>query len=395
MSWSTSVVKPLPAKWGDSVSFKLMKPGDRIGYIDTVPAKTSFKLVAAGQAPLDALAPRMPFECQTIKDIHASNKLTMTVMMDQRVWESLNDLDKQFDKFIMDNASKIFSPAECDFILKNPSAIALKRAKRLAPFDSFGNPIYDSRLSLRINGRTMEVESVQTAEGPRGAYVSGVSWAPRTEALPASATRFSKVTGHTAPDFQGTSMPIVRDTMPIFSLGDTRRTGTGHVRFMGPGDMATKCVIHHAVIRPAYWTNVGGGFMITMALDHLIFENVEGGAGGGASDGHGGAPALPDGFMRDPHESGRPLEDTVTGVQPPAPKRRIAPESVVGAGPSPASLAAAEDWDGEPTQMPTRNITGGGSSSSSSSSSSIIGSSGFRAMTRSATGAAGGYDDEE
>jgi hypothetical protein len=40
--------------------------------------------------------------------------------------------------------------------------------------------------------------------------------------------------------------------------------------------------------------------------------------------------------------------------------------------------------------MPTRNITGGGSSSSSS-----IGSSSFRALSRSATGAAGAYDDEE
>jgi hypothetical protein len=390
MSWSQNV-KPLPAKWGESISFKLMKPGERVGYIDTVPAKTGFKLVVPGQTPLNAFAPRMPFECQSIKDIHASNKLTMTIMMDKRVWESLNDLDTMFDKFIVENASKIFGPAEYDFILKNPSSIALKRPKRLAPYDACGNPIYDSRLSLRINGRTMEVEAVQTSEGPRGAYVSGVSWAPRTEALPASATRFSKVTGHTAPDFKGSSMPIVRDTMPIFSLGDARRAGSGHVRYIGPGDMASKCVVHHAVIRPAYWTNVGGGFMITLALDHVIFENVEGGAGG-ESDGHGGAHALPDGFMRDPHESGKPLEDTVAGAPPPAPKRRITVDSVAaaGGGPSPASLAAAEEWDIEPGQMPTRNITGGGSSSSSS-----IGSSSFRALSRSATGAAGAYDDEE
>jgi hypothetical protein len=384
MSWSASSIKPLPAHWGESLSFKLMKPGERIGYIDTVPAKMSFKLVAPGLTPLHAFAPRMPFECPTLASIHTANKLTLTIKMDQRIWESLSDLDSQFDKFILENASKIFGPTESDFLRKNPSAISLKRAKRLAPIDPFGNPIYDSRLSLRINGRTMEVESVQTAEGPRGSYVTGVTWAPRTDALPASATRFSKVTGHTAPDVQGTSMPILRDTMPIFALGDVHKVGSGHVRYIGPGDMATKCIIHHAVIRPAYWTNVGGGFMITLALDHVVFENVDGEAS--ASESHSGAPAIPDGFMRDPHESGKPVEATSSIAQPPAPKRRITPSSVMAGGPSPASIAAAEEgWDPE---VSTRNTTGGAAESSSVSSS-------FRVLSRSRTGAMGAYDDEE
>ena len=410
--------KPLPVSWSSTVSFKVMKPGERIGYIDTTPPKTSFKLTAPGLSPLSAFQPRMPFECPTLASIHAANKLTLSVKMDERVWSSLNDLDNEFDKFLLDNSAKLFGAAEADYLRKNPGAISLKRAKRLAPIDPTGQPIYDSRLSLRISGRTMEVESVQTADGPRGSYVTNVLWSPRIDPLPLSATRFSKITGHTASDFQGNSMPIVRDTMPIFSLGDTAKVGAGHVRFIGPGDMASKCLIHHALIRPAYWTNVGGGFMITLALDHIIFENVEGDErGGAASDPHGHTRVLPDGFARDPHETGKPFEDMggPSIGQPPPPKRRItiapytaaeltderkehsrrlaAMNAVIGAettasiaakGPSAASLAAGEGWDLEPPA--SRGITGGASS---------IGSSSFRALSRSATGATGNYDDEE
>jgi len=366
-----------------------MKPGDRIGYIDTLPAKTSFKLVSVGQAPLSAFAPKMPFECTSLSSIHASNKLTLTVKIDERVWQSLNDLDSEFDKFLLENSNKLFGAAEADYLRKNPSAISLKRAKRLAPIDPMGQPLYDSRLSLRISGRTMEVESVQTAEGPRGMYISGVTWAPRTEALPASATRFSKITGHTANDFQGNSMPIVRDTLPIFALGDTQRVGSGHVRFVGPGDMATKCVIRHAIIRPAYWTNVGGGFMITLAVDHVIFENIEG-EDRGASDSRSGAQELPDGFARDPHELGKALDDAHTAHAPPA-KRRIAPSSILAAGGGGDTAAEESPIDGWAvrTAPASRGVTGGASESSS------VGSSSFRALTRSATAAMGAYDDEE
>ena len=374
----------MPQSWKDVVEFKLMKPGERIGYINTMPPKTTFKLVSAGFEPLPGYAPRMPFESTTLKSIHSANKLTLSVTINERIWNSLDDLDNQFDKFLMDNASKLFGPTESEFLRKNPSAIALKRAKRLAPTDSMGQPLYDARLSMRISGRTMEVESVQTAEGPRGQYVSGVTWAPRTEALPPSATRFSKVTGHTASDFNGNSMPIVRDTLPIFALGDVFKAGTGHVRFVGPGDMTQKCLIHHALIRPAYWTNVGSGFMITLALDHVIFENIEGGERGAATENRSGAPALPDGFARDPHELGRPAEDA-PAPQPPA-KRRLAPSSVAAAG---GGAMTAEEWDAElAREMPaSRGLTGGAAEASS------VGASGFRAMSRSATGAAGAFDD--
>ena len=384
MSWGSSNTQAMPVSWEGLVDFKLMKPGERIGYVNTMPPKTAFKLVSAGLEPLVAFAPRMPFECQNVKDIHAANKLTLMVQMDKRLWTSLNDLDTQFDKFLMENAAKIFGPAECDFLRKNPSALALKRAKRLAPFDPAGNPIYDARLSLRVSGRTMEVESVQTTDGQRGAYVTSVTWGPRTEALPQSATRFSKVTGHTTSDFNGNSMPIVRDTMPIFALGDVFKAGSSHVRYVGPGDMAQKCLIHHALIRPAYWTNVGGGFMITVSLDHVIFENIMSEPGHGVASERSGAPALPDGFARDPQELGKPAEASHP-LQPQV-KRRLVPSSVAAAG---GGAMTAEEWDAELAHgMPaSRGLTGGAAETSS------VGASGFRAMTRSATGAAGAFDE--
>jgi hypothetical protein len=156
--------------------------------------------------------------------------------------------------------------------------------------------------------------------------------------------------------------------------------------------MATKCLIHHALIRPAYWTNVGGGFMITLALDHVIFENVEGEErGGAASDPHGHTRMLPDGFARDPHETGKPFEDMggSSTAQPPQAKRRIMLNSIAPNVPSAASLAAGAEWDLEVAPA-SRGITGGGGEGSSS-----VGSSSFRALSRSLTGAAGGFDDEQ
>ena len=377
MSFNT---KSLPTSWNSCVSFKLMKPGDRIGYIDTTPLKLSFKLVTAGQAPLSAYAPKMPYECQTLAAIHAANKLTLSVKLNERVWNSFHDLDNEFDKFLLENSAKLFGAAEAEFLRKNPSAISLKRAKRLAPIDPSGKPIYDSILSLRVSGRTTEVESISMADGVRGPYINGVTWAPRIEPLAPSATRFSKITGHTAADLSGSTMPIVRDTLPIFALGDVFKTGSGHVRFVGPGDMATKCIVHHALIRPAYWTNVGGGFMITLSVDHVIFENVEGGDSVGGAEERSGPRALPDGFARDPHEA---RSDALSTVPMPAAKRRIVPSSVSG-----------ESTWGEPAS--SRNITGGaGGGSAEMMEPTQIGSSSFRALSRSVTGAAGAYEDEE
>jgi hypothetical protein len=386
MSWSSGCVKDLPSHWRDNVSFKLMKPGDRIGYIDTVPDKTSYKLVTAGKTPLKAFAVDMPMECTTVASIQAANKLTLSVKLDERTWTSLDTLDSEFDKFLVENGTKLFGAAEGDYLKKNPSAISLKRSKRLAPIGPSGEPLYDGRLKLRINGRSMEIESVVTADGARGAYVKSAVWSARTSPLPPKATRFSMVTGHTALDFQGNSMPIVRDTLshvPSSFAG----FGAGHVRFVGPGDMGRNVIIHHLLFKPAYWTNVGGGFMITLAAEHVIFENCDAGASGGAAGGGDEERFKPDGFMRDPHETGmpspaplsRPAPNVLQMLDKPpesAAKRRI----TITSAPGPFGAASeASRWAEEP---PNRSMTGGAGGGAAGDE--AVGSSSFRAISRSA-----------
>jgi len=378
MSWSSGSVKSLPLVWAGSVSFKLMKPGDRIGYIDTVPDKTSYKLVTAGQTPLSAFAVDMPMECTTVAAIQAANKLTLSVKLDERTWNSLDHLDNEFDKFLIENSTKLFGAAEGDYLKKNPSAISLKRSKRLAPVSATGEPLFDGRLKLRINGRSMEIESVVMADGPRGQYVKSAVWSSRTAPLPAKATRFSMVTGHTALDFNGNSMPIVRDTLPHAATSFSS-LGSGHVRFIGPGDMARNSVIHHLLFRPAYWTNVGGGFMITLAAEHVIFENCEPGDTGGAGGGSNEERYKPDGFMRDPHESGGAMPGPVAG---PATKRRITISS------APASEASEMSrWAAGSEPMPSRSNTGGAGGGA-------VGSSSFRALSREEPYGEGELEDE-
>ncbi len=384
MSWSTGAVKTLPMLWSGNVSFKLMKPGDRIGYIDTFPEKTSYKLVTAGQAPLAAYAVDMPMECATVAAIQAANKLTLSVKLDERTWNSLDQLDKEFDKFLIENSTKIFGAAEGDYIKKNPSAISLKRQKRLAPISATGEPLYDGRLKLRISGRSLEIESVVMADGRTGQYVKSAVFSARTSPLPPTATRFSMVTGHTAQDFHGSSMPIVRDTLP-HKASSFSGLGAGHVRFVGPGDMGRNTAIHHLLFRPAYWTNVGGGFMITLAAEHIIFENREVGYMGGSAGGGEEERFKPDGFMHDPHETGasgpdgppRPALNLLKMLDKPpesAAKRRIAVSS--------GEASEASRWAAEP---PNRANTGGAGAGNVSDT--AVGSSSFRALSRADFGA--------
>lgn len=107
--------------------------------------------------------------------------------------------------------------------------------------------------------------------------------------------------------------------------------------------------------------------MITLAAEHIIFENVEA-TGSPQNETRNGAQQLPDGFTRDPQESGK-AEDTAGAIsQPPPSLRRRLTFSA-------SSVAAA----------------GGGADEA-------VGSSSFRALSRSTTGTAelfGEGDDDE
>jgi hypothetical protein len=375
MSWGVGSTMVLPEDWSRSVTFKLMKQGDRIGYIDTIPAKMSYKLVTAGQKPLNAFGPKMPFECPTVASIHSANKLTISIKLNERIWHSLDNLDREFDRFLLDNRQKLFGAAEADYLAKNPSAISLKRNKRLAPVDPLGQPIFDAKVTLRVNGRTAEVEAVQTAEGPRGTYISGVTWSPRTTPLPPTATRFSMITGFTTDN--GKTLPIARDTLTV-AANSFRNFGAPHIRFVGPGDMANKCLVHHALIRPAYWTCMAGGFMITLAADHVIFENTEGDEN--TTDAHGGTRPMPEGFARDPHEDGVPHSASVSAAG--------GGDSAAGAAIEPFSSTSSQRRIAPAPEPKRRNImfetpgranTGGAAAAEEDTS---VGSSSFRALNR-------------
>jgi hypothetical protein len=160
MSFGQATVN-MPSDWSTVIRFKPVKSGDKLGFIDTYPnMRMSFKFIGASDKPIKVYAPRMPYDCLTLQDIMAKNKLSIRFQMNEKIWNSLKDLDEQFDSFLIANRTKLFGAAEAEYIEKNPSAIALKRSKRLAPIDQDGHPVYDAYATLRVNGRTSEVESL-------------------------------------------------------------------------------------------------------------------------------------------------------------------------------------------------------------------------------------------
>ena len=354
MSSFNQTVVNLPSDWSTVIRFKPVKSGDKLGFIDTFPnMRTSFKFLGASDKPLKVYPPRMPFDCITLQDILAKNKLSIRFQMNETIWNSLKDLDEQFDSFLIANRTKLFGPAEAEYIEKNPSAIALKRSKRLAPLDQDGHPIFDAYATLRVNGRTSEVEAVTVKEGSSGRYISDVTWAPRTGALPPGATRFSIVTGVT--ELNGVELPIVRDSLRVAAAAP----GDARMRYVGPGDMSKNCVLRHLELCPKYWSCMGGGAAVTLVVSHLIFENI-------AEDSEASTVStsmtkhIPDGFARDPHDS---IEAGEALPPPPAP----APTPVAAFSSSSSTLAAVPEKKRrimaetvtEHHPAPTRSMTGG------------------------------------
>lgn len=276
----SSFKQPMPAKWdGVTVTFKATKNGDKLGYIDTIPSRSSFMLVDASKEPLNGFGAKMPFEALSIADIMAKNKMTIRVQINKEIWDSLSVLDSDFDRFLIANRKNLFGPKEAEYLEKNPSAISLKRAKRLAPLDEKGDPVYDSFLTLRVNGRCGEVRDINVKEGSTGKYISDIEWLPRDSPLPSTAAQFSMVMGRGAD-----GSPSISNIVPFgYPFGGTRSFATSifpaedmlKSRFIGPGDMSTKVLVHYACIRPAYWSCMNGGASIALVLEHIIFENID------------------------------------------------------------------------------------------------------------------------
>ena len=289
------------------MTFKEPMDNDKLGWIDPIDLsggsrknQTTFRFLGAEGGPLSIKPVKTPYDCYTLADVlgKGRGKLTLRVQINREIWDSLNDLDGVFRAFLIRNRTKLFSKQDAEYIGRDNSAVALK-FKALAQRGPDSEPLYDSYITLRVNGRVGEIESLETKDGPTGKFVSNVEWAPRTTPLANTATRFSLVTAVSdKPENKG--ILTVSDTVPIQGPVPV---GSQRMRFVGPGDIATDrnggCVARYLLIRPLYWAIApGGNASITLSLDSVILQN----GSSGTDDKSSVMPALqaPPGFSLAP-----------------------------------------------------------------------------------------------
>jgi hypothetical protein len=281
-------VVPMPSNWLEAINFKTPNKDDKLGYIDPIKRGTTFRLISAGEEPLLVKAVRTPFDCFTKEDClgKGRGKLTVRVQLNDFLWKSLSSLDKTFSNFLVEHRVKLFSPSDAAHIGRDNSVVNLKM-KTLAPSNPDGSPQTEGFITVRINGRCTEIESLEIKDGSSGRYVGAVKWMPRTSPLPATATRISLVTGVDAKQNH-----VMRDTLPIEGPVPV---GSQRVRYVGPGDISPKgSMLRYGLLRPAYWSIApGGGASITLVMDTMVVQNL--------SEDTGGEPAearmsVPEGF---------------------------------------------------------------------------------------------------
>jgi hypothetical protein len=282
----------LPNKWSEAVVFKDPSKDDKLGFIDAIGrgggaggqqqrgGMVTFKFLTAKDEPVSIKPVRAPWECFTLEDVlgKGRGKITMRMQINKKIWESLDDLDMNFRGFLIKHRAKLFSQQDAEYIGRDNSAIALK-CKPLAPRNLDGTPMYESFITLRINGRSGEIDTLETKDGATGKFVSKIKWAPRVTPLSAIATRFSIVVGWTLSMSGSPPVPKVKDTLPL-SLEDRPvgwSAGDQRVRYVGPGDIADGAkggsAARYACIRPAYWSLApGGNASITLVLDSMVVD---------------------------------------------------------------------------------------------------------------------------
>jgi len=282
MAWVGCNVRALPTKWEGQITIKEPFENEKLGWIDPVDlsggsrkSTTTFRFVGAEDAPLAIKQVKTPYDCFTLPDVigKGRGKLTVRVQINKAIWESLNSLDGLFKAFLIRNRSKLFSKQDAEYIGRDNSAVALK-FKALAQRGPDGEPLYDSFITLRVNGRVGEIESLETKESAQGKFVSNIEWAPRTTSLANTATRFALVTAVTDTELRK-GVLTVSDTLPIEGPVPV---GAQRMRYVGPGDIASDrnggCVMRYALIRPLYWAIApGGNASVVLSLDSVILQN--------------------------------------------------------------------------------------------------------------------------
>lgn len=312
-------VLPSKKEWKKVIQFQPAKKGDTTGLVNILGGVNSIELINKGQPPVECYPVTMPLECTSVAEVMGKGRgnLSFAIKMTPSIWESMHGLDLELQEHAIDNADKLFSTKDAEFIRKDRTAIALKHPKPLARYNADGTPNYSTLLRFRVAGRGGEVESFEMKETQQGSYTSNVVYKDQTESLPPNATRFVIVTG-TAPSGAKTVATLLRRRGKLLA-------GEPKMRYVGPGDLR-QGLIHSLKFTVSHFALVNGAMSCCLRAREIIFENVEPTA------------LLPEGFVianEDPAEissappraalaAPHPTSPEVTrhsDVPPPAPKR--------------------------------------------------------------------------
>jgi hypothetical protein len=278
---------PKPEDWRDIIEFATPKAGDTTGLINLRGAR-SIQLTKLAQGPLPFRRPALPLEINTISDFMSKGRgnLSIAVELTPQLWDVFHGLDLAFQAFLIENARKLFSSKDADFLARDKSAIALKHPKPLARYKPDGTPDNNALLRFRISGRGPEVSGFDVKEGARdGTYTTNVTYKDQVDALPYNATRLFIVTG-TNSDGLKTAASLVRRTGFVGA-------GEKKMRYVGPGDMRDGVIVD-AKFAVSHWALVNGSASICLRMTDIIFENIE------------AAAALPEGFVLANEEDAHP-----------------------------------------------------------------------------------------
>jgi hypothetical protein len=260
----------LPSKdeWKKVIQFQPAKKGDTTGLINILGGVNSIELISKGDAPLECYPVAMPLECATVADVLGKGRgnLSFAVKMTPAIWKSMHGLDLELQEHAIENADKLFSTKDAEFIRKDHTAIALKHPKPLARYNADGTPNFSTLLRFRIAGRGAEVESFETKETQSGSYTSNVVYRDQVDSLPPNSTRFCIVTG-TTPSGAKTVATLLRRRGPI-GVGEPK------MRFVGPGDLR-QGLIHSLKFTVSHFALVNGAMSCCLRAREIIFENVE------------------------------------------------------------------------------------------------------------------------
>jgi hypothetical protein len=266
MENKTTVSLPQTEKeWLDAIEFKQPQEHDTVGLVNMkLGYGSSFQLIGEGDEPVMARPILTPFECLTVEDF-MSNKgrgqLSLPVTLNQKLWKSLNALDRVFDQFMLNNSKKLFSKQDAEFLKKDPSSILLKHPKPLARYTADNSPDFSSIVRFRVTGRSQEVTSIICSNG----RVDKVTFSEMTGVLPPNATRFAMLNGKVLNGRQCISTTIRRDK--DFGKGQPK------TRVIGPGDFKGG-MIHSARFNISHWSLVNGSASIILRMTDVVFENI-------------------------------------------------------------------------------------------------------------------------